>query len=88
MALLTPEVIAMKIAELRESILSAHPRMPTLLREIHTVLKSDPDNVTLLSEEDIGIIVSGLKRQTATEISIAAIKGKKPSLKNTTLADI
>ena len=60
----TPEQIRMSIAELQQCILAAHPRLPVLLRDIHKVLKSDPDCVTLLSEEDIGIIVSGLKIQT------------------------
>ena len=87
MALMSPEEIKMKIAELQESILAAHPRMPMLLREIHSVLKADPDNVTLLSEEDIGVIVSGLKKQTQTEI-VAATLSKKTKLKNTTLADL
>lgn len=85
--MLTHEAIRMKIAELQECILAAHPRMPTLLREIHTVLKSDPENVTLLSEEDIGIIVSGLKIQTKTEITAKALS-KKTTLKNTQLADL
>jgi hypothetical protein len=87
MATMTAESIAMKIAELQEVILNAHPRMPMLLREIHTILKADPDCVTLLSEEDIGAIVSGLKKQTMTEITAATLK-KKTSLKNTSLADL
>lgn len=83
----TPEAIAMKIAELAELIHNAHPRMPMLLREIHTILKQDPDNVTLLSEEDIGVIVNGLKKQTATVIT-AGILSKKTKLKDTQLADL
>ena len=76
MATETADSIAMKIAELSQMILAAHPRMPMLLRDIHTILKNDPDNVTLLSEEDIGVIVSGLKLQTKTVITAAAL-GKK-----------
>lgn len=87
MATATPESIAMKIAELDEMIKAAHPRMPMLLRDIHSILKADPDNVTLLSESDIGVIVSGLKLQTKTTITAAAL-GKKTSLKNTQLADL
>ena len=87
MATTTPEAIAMQIAELDQLIKAAHPRMPMLLRDIHTILKSDPDNVTLLSEEDIGVIVSGLKMQTKTVITAAALT-KKTSLKNTQLADL
>lgn len=87
MTILSGEEIKMKIAELQESILAAHPRMPMLLRDIHAVLKADPDNVTLLSEEDIGVIVSGLKLQTKTEITAKTLS-KKTTLKNTQLADL
>ena len=79
--------LQMKISSLQNAILSAHPTMPILLREIHTILKNDPSNVTLLSEEDIAILVSGLKQQTKTEITQAAMK-KKTSLKNVGLADL
>lgn len=79
--------LQMKISSLQNAILSAHPTLPILLREIHTILKNDPSNVTLLSEEDIAILVSGLKQQTKTEITQAAMK-KKTSLKNVGLADL
>ena len=79
------EQIKSSIAELQAAIHEAHPSMPTLLREIHTKLKADPANVTLLDEEDIAIIVSGLKIQTNTEISSGTKKSstaaapRKPS---------
>lgn len=79
--------LQMKISSLQNAILSAHPTMPILLREIHTILKNDPSNVTLLSEEDIAILVSGLKQQTKTEITQSSMK-KKTSLKNVGLADL
>lgn len=63
-----------KVASLSELILSKHPRMPTLLREIHTTIRSYPEQVTLLSEEDISIIVSGLQVQTATTFAASATK--------------
>lgn len=67
-----------KLARLQNALLTAHPTMPTLLREIHSNLKMDPAVVTLFSEEDIAIVVNGLKRQTATEIAVAAIGKKGP----------
>lgn len=77
------EQIKSSIAELQAAIHEAHPSMPTLLRDIHTKLKQDPTNVTLLDEEDIAILVSGLKIQTNVEISSAKPKAtgaaKKPS---------
>ena len=66
-----------KLARLEESLLAATPGMPTLLREIHTILKKDPDVVTLLTEEECAILVRGLKKQTATEIATAAIKAPR-----------
>lgn len=72
-----PDVLELKskILELQTAIHTAHPTMPTLLRDIHTKLKADPANVTLLDEEDIAVIVAGLKVQTNVEIS----SGKKSS---------
>jgi hypothetical protein len=87
MATTTPDQIKMQIGELQQLIQSAHPRMPILLKDIHKILMADPENVTLLDEESIGIIVAGLKKQTATEITAGALK-KKSTLKNTTLADL
>jgi hypothetical protein len=80
-----------KVAELSELILSKHPRMPLLLREIHTALRKQPENVTLMSEEEIAVVVAGLKVQTGVEFATAAIKDKSPSttkrLKNATVDD-
>lgn len=64
-----------KVLALQQSILDRHPRMPTLLREIHTTLLKQPENVTLMTEEEIAIIVSGLKVQTGVEFASSAIKG-------------
>lgn len=83
---ISPE-LQMKISSLQAAIHSAHPTMPILLKEIHTILKNDPTNVTLLSEEEISVIVSGLKQQTKTEITQSTLK-KKTSLKNVGLADL
>jgi len=64
-----------KCAELSNLLLAKHPRMPVLLREIHTALRQQPENVTLLSEEDISIIVNGLKVQTGVEFAKSATAG-------------
>lgn len=79
--------LQLKISSLQEAILSTHPKLPILLKEIHTILKNDPAIVTVLSESDISIIVNGLKQQTKTEITQSALK-KKTSLKNVGLADL
>lgn len=64
-----------KVLQLQSAILERHPRMPVLLREIHTALRAQPENVTLSSEEEINIIVEGLKIQTGVEFAASAIKG-------------
>jgi hypothetical protein len=64
-----------KVAELSTLLLSKHPKMPGLLREIHTTLRAQPENVTLLSEEEIAVIVNGLKVQTGVEFAASVTKG-------------
>lgn len=65
-----------KLASLEAALLEGTPNMPTLLRDIHRSLKVDPDVVTILSESECSILVRGLKKQTATEIAVNAIKKK------------
>ncbi len=55
-----------KIASLQAAILDKHPTMTTLLREIHTALRKQPENVVILPEESISTIVRGLEIQTNT----------------------
>lgn len=77
-----------QIESLNQALLSQHPQMPSLLRDIWKTLKANPDQVTLLEEEEIGIIVNGLKKQTATEIATNALKTKTKSIKSLSLADL
>lgn len=79
-----------KVASLQASLLAAHPTMPILLAEIHKTLKADPACVTLLTEEEIGILVSGLEAHTKVEIMAtmtSATKGGK-ALKKISADDI
>ena len=78
-------VLKEKVAALQEAILSKHPTLPTLLQEIHRTLKAQPENVTLLEDEEIRIIVSGLEIQTGFELAREA--GSK-SKKSSTAAEI
>ena len=82
------EQIREKILALDSALESQHPTMPSLLQEIWKALKANPDCVTLLTEEEIGVIVNGLKRQTATTIATAALKTKSKSLKSLTVSDL
>jgi len=63
-----------KIATLQAHLLESHPQIPVLLRTIHTQLRADPEIVTLLTEDEIGIIVAGLSVQTKVAIATVAPK--------------
>lgn len=79
-----------RIAQLSQALLSLHPQMPTLLRDIHTTLRANPDVVTLLTDQEIGVLVSSLKKQTGVAITTSAAS-KKPSsaaLKKITVDDL
>lgn len=74
-----------KLAALQNAVLARHPTMPTLLQEIHRTLKAQPENVTLMSEDEIAIVVSGLMQQTNTVMVRAAVspsKAASASVKN------
>lgn len=78
-----------KLAQLENALLESLPTMPTLLRDIHRSLKNDPDTVTLLTEEECAILVSGLKKQTQTEIATKVIKAKpRKALSKLTVDDL
>ena len=70
-----------KIIELRETLLSRHPKMPTLLREIWVTCKTYPEQVTLLKDEDIATIVAGLEQQTNTYLATTSTKAAKSTSK-------
>ena len=74
-----------KVAKLQETILAKHPSMPGLLRSIHETLTANPDQVTLLAEEEIQIIVSGLEVQTGTFLAQSI---SKPSTQKSVAAKI
>lgn len=71
----TADAIKMKVAELEQAILNQHPTMPTLLKQMHTALRQEPELLHMLSDEEIGVIVQGLSKQTNTVIVTAAAKG-------------
>ena len=87
---MTPnEIISLKIAELQTAVLQTLPNMPTLLRDIHQNLRNDPEIVTLLTPQQVAIIVSGLSKQTQTTITTQVLSGSKgKSLKKISVDDI
>lgn len=76
------------IASLSDMLTVGHPQLPTVLRKIHTALKSDPDVVTILSDEERARIIAGLEIQTRTKLVEVSAPKRSKSLKNMTLDDI
>jgi len=80
--------LRMKLAELEEQINAAHPMLDALLIQIHKQLKADPAVVTLMTEEEIGVLVKGLMTKTDVVIAETAAKKNKKALKNTSVDDL
>ena len=75
---MTPyEQLQEKVLALDSAIKDRLPTMPTLLQEIWRTLKAQPENVTLMTEEEIGVIVSGLQVQTNTSLAQTMTKSSK-----------
>ena len=70
------EVVRMKIQELEPLLTGPVTGFRELLRDIHKTLLADAEVVTLLTVEEIGVICSGLSKQTMTTIVAAAAKSK------------
>lgn len=74
--------IAMEMAELEAALNSEVPGFVSILSTIHKKLKADPNVVTLLDDEEIGVIVAGLEKHTnVTIVAPAAIKAAKSKAK-------
>ena len=80
--------ISEQIASLQQALVTSNPGMPTMLRTIHQALLHDKDIVTVLTDEEIGVVVSGLMKQTNTVIATAATKKSTKSLRNVSLDDL
>lgn len=70
-----------KMNKLAEAIHTKHPTMPVLLMQIHKQLRADPELVTTLDEDAIGIIVTGLQIQTKTELVTTVVKESRSKAK-------
>jgi len=62
------------IEDLKGKILDKHPMMPNLLREIHKTVQQYPEQVTLLSEEEIAVIIRGLETHSNVYLATKAVK--------------
>ena len=74
--------LKMQLASLEQALLEKLPEFRTILRDIHSKLRQDPDTVTAMSEEEIGILVDGLIHHANVEvIAPKAVKAAKKASK-------
>ena len=66
--------IAMEMAELEDALNKNVPGFNVILRDIHIKLREDPNTVTLLTDEEIAIIVKGLERHANVTLTSKAAK--------------
>ena len=82
-----------KIADLQAALTEESPQFPYLLKEIHMTLRSYPDTVHLLSNEQRAIIVQGCFKHSGVVIVTANRRSGKSSdgtkkLKDVNVTDI
>lgn len=77
-----------KLNALQDAIHTQHPTMPVLLMQIHKQLRTDPELVTLLNEDAIGVVVKGLQIHTKTELVSQVMKETKPGRKKATAISV
>lgn len=67
--------VSERIAALSQALQERSPHIKTILHQIHTTLAQQPENVTLLTEEQIVPIIQGLEQVTNTHFAISSSKG-------------
>lgn len=67
------------VSELQVAIHQTHPRMPQLLHDIWSTLHKYPEQVTLLSEEQMEVVFSGLEKIVDTDLAAITLKGTTKS---------
>lgn len=86
---MTPhEQVKEKIESLAAIMISETPRLPSVLSDIRILLGKNPDVVTLLTEEEIGQLVSGMAVRANAKFAEVVVKTKKVSAKNLTSLDL
>lgn len=79
--------LIMELAELEQQLNDRIPDFRLTLRNIHQKLRQDPDIVTILSEEEIGLIVTGLATHANAEIvAPKAAKAARAAAKKTPIS--
>lgn len=80
--------LLMELAELEAALTERLPSFRSVLRDIHSKLRNDPAIVTILSDEDIGLIVSGMMVHANQDVvAPKAVKAAKATKKIPLSAD-
>jgi hypothetical protein len=74
-----------RMAELQESLDKDMPGFAFILKDIHDNIRADPDVVTVLTDEEIAVIVKGLEKHS--HIVVTPAKAKKTTKKTPISAD-
>lgn len=74
-------------AEYEAALLEKSPHLPAYLEKVRSDLHATPEICWLLSDEQIGVIVSGQMQVSGVEIAAAAKAAKKESGPKMSLAD-
>lgn len=69
------ERIRDKMSELQEALDNNVPGFAHILKDIHDNIRADPDSVTILTDEEIAVIVKGLEKHA--HIVVTPAKAKK-----------
>lgn len=77
------------LLELEEKLNNRVDNFPYLLRDIHKHCRQDPEVVTILTDEEIGLITRGLKTMAGTILGVETkATGKKTTKKMPVTADM
>lgn len=83
------EAIMENLLQLEDMLLKDAPEFRTVLRDIHRKLRNDPEIVTVLSPEEVALVVKGLAKHANTEvIAPAKVKSAKKAAKNVNASDL
>lgn len=87
---MTPhQQIVDSINNLQSALVSQNPQLPVILRSILQKLKSDPEVVTLLSEDEFGTIVKAARVHSGVVITTTTSKASaKKALSKLSADDI
>jgi hypothetical protein len=64
-----------KLANLQARLEARDPDIKTALSTLHNTLKKQPENVTILAEDQILILVKGLEHVTGVHFAVSSSKG-------------